>query len=93
MRFDRNLLFTIFVWFPFADFFVLCHAKSRDNAGIWNFAISDEIFHVLDFLQMETSSVLYYTYVYDRNPKSMYCEFPDFWVMVVLLLRTRVLLY
>ena len=33
---------------------------SHDNAGIWNFEISDEIFHVLDFLRMDTCSVLYY---------------------------------
>ena len=36
------------------------------------FSISHEIFHVLDFLRMETCSVLYHTYGYDRNPKYIY---------------------
>ena len=73
MSFDRNLLLTILGDFLLRLFCVLCYAKLRDNAGIWNFAISDEIFHVLDFLRIEICSVLYHTYGYNRNPKSIYC--------------------
>ena len=72
MPFERKLLFAISGDFPLQFCCVPCHAKSRDNAGIWNLAMSDEIFHVLDFLRMETCSVLYYKYGYDRNPTSVY---------------------
>ena len=59
--------------FPLRFCCVPRHAKSHDNAGIWNLPIYDEIFHVLGFLRRETCSVLYYTYGYNRNPKSIYC--------------------
>ena len=75
MPFDRKLLYSPFLGdFPLRFCCVPCHAKSRNNAGIWNFAISDEIFHVLDFLRMNTYSEPYYTYGYYRNPSSIYCQ-------------------
>ena len=67
--------FTIAGDFPLRFCCVPCHAKSHDNAGIWNFAISDEIFHVMDFLRMGKFSVLYHTYGFYCNPNYIYCWF------------------
>ena len=84
--FDRKLLFiakkrpqvrvvTFLGWFPFA--IVLCSvcckvARQFLTAEIRNLEISDEIFHVLDFLCMESCTVLYYMYDYYCNPKYIF---------------------
>ena len=45
------------------DFVVFRVIQGHTNTIIWNFAISDEIFHVLDFILTEKCSVLYYNTV------------------------------
>ena len=44
------------------------------------FLISHEIFHVLDFLRMETCTVLYYTHGYYCNPKYIYFKIVNYYV-------------
>ena len=82
MPFDKKLLFTVFGRFPFAILFCsMSYKVARQflTTGIWNFEISHEIFHVLDFLHMEICLVLYYSHVYYCNPKSIYCQVSVSW--------------
>ena len=70
-----NRVITVFGLFPFGIVFFSCLAKSRDiflrkEFGI---SISNEIFHVLDFVPMDTCTVLYYFYGYYCNPNNIFC--------------------
>ena len=74
--------FTIAGDFPLRFCYVPCHTKSRNNKWIWNFEITDEIFPILDFLQKETYSVLYYNYSYYCNPNYISWYIMDYYGVV-----------